>query len=108
MLSTRPPGNSHRNFFFTYSKKKLAILISKIPFRELAPQEALGVQWYHAPPGMAPAHTGDVGSVPGLRRSPGGRNGDPLQYSCLENPMNRGAWQATAHVVTESDTTEVI
>ena len=63
MLTTRPPGNSHQNFFFTYSKKKLAILISKITFRELAPQEALVAQWYHAPPGMAPAYTGDVGSM---------------------------------------------
>ena len=37
----------------------------------------------------------DVGSIPGSERSPGGGHGDPLQYSCLENPMNRGAWQAT-------------
>ena len=35
---------------------------------------------------------GDLGSIPGLRRSPGGGNGYPLQYSCLENPMDRGAW----------------
>ena len=50
--------------------------------------------------------TGDVGSIPGLGRSPGGGNGNPLQYSCLENPMNRGAWQATVHRVTGLDTTE--
>ena len=50
------------------------------------------------------AATGDVGSIPGLGRSPGGRNGNPLQYSCLENPMDRGAWRATVHVVTESQT----
>ena len=37
---------------------------------------------------------GDLGSVPGLGRSPGEGNGNPLQYSCLENPMDRGAWQA--------------
>ena len=37
---------------------------------------------------------GDVGSIPGLGRTPGGRHGKPLQYSCLENPMDRGAWQA--------------
>ena len=36
---------------------------------------------------------GDVGSIPGLVRSPGGGHGNPLQYSCLENPMNRGAWR---------------
>ena len=39
----------------------------------------------------------DPGSIPGLRRSPGEGNGNPLQDSCLKNPMDRGAWQATAH-----------
>ena len=43
---------------------------------------------------------GDLGSIPGLGRSPGEGNGNPLQYSCLENPMDRGAWQATVHGVT--------
>ena len=47
-----------------------------------------------------------LGSIPGLGRSPGGGNGNPLQYSWLENPMDRGAWQTTVHRVTkESDTT---
>ena len=46
----------------------------------------------------------DPGSIPGLGRSPGGGHGSPLQYPCLENPMNRGAWRATVHVVTESQT----
>ena len=41
-------------------------------------------------------NAGDTGSTPGLGRSPGGEHGNPLQYSCLENPMDRGAWQATA------------
>ena len=49
---------------------------------------------------------GDVGSIPGLGRSPGGGNGNPLQYSCLENPVDRGAWWATVHRVAESYTTE--
>ena len=53
-----------------------------------------------------PANTGDTGSVPGLGRSPGGGNGNPLQYSCLENPMGRGAWQATVHGISESNTTD--
>ena len=39
--------------------------------------------------------TGDVGLIPGFRRSPGEGNGNPLQYSCLKNPMDRGTWQAT-------------
>ena len=46
-------------------------------------------------------NAGDLGSIPGLRRSPGGGHGNPLQYSCLENPMDRGAWQATVHGVTK-------
>ena len=49
---------------------------------------------------------GDPGSVPGSGRSSRGRHGNPLQYSCLENPMDGGAWRATFHGVTESDTTE--
>ena len=46
--------------------------------------------------------TGDVRSIPGLGRSPGVGNGNPLQYSCLENPMIRGAWWATVHGVAKS------
>ena len=48
--------------------------------------------------------TGDLGSIPESRRSPGGGNGNSPQYSCLENPMDRGAWWATVHGVTESQT----
>ena len=48
--------------------------------------------------------TRDLGSIPGLGRSPGGRYGNPLQYSCLENPMDRGAWWATVHGVAKSQT----
>jgi len=47
-------------------------------------------------------NAGDMGSIPGLGRSPGGGNGNPLQYSCLGNPMDRGAWQATVHGVTNA------
>ena len=50
--------------------------------------------------------TGDLGPVPGSGTSPGEGNGYPLQYSCLENSMDRGDWQARVHGVTESDTTE--
>ena len=49
----------------------------------------------------------DVGSIPGLGRSSGEGNGNSLQCSCLENPIERGAWQATVHGVAESDLTEV-
>ena len=46
-----------------------------------------------------PANAGDVGSIPGSGRSPGGGNGSLLQYSCLKNPMDKGAWWATVHRV---------
>ena len=56
-----------------------------------------------------PANAGDIrdsGFIPGSRRSPGEGHTNPLQYSCLENPMDRGAWQAAVHGVAQSDTTE--
>ena len=53
-----------------------------------------------------PANVADVGLIPGLGRSPGEGNGSPLQYSCLENPMDRGAWWVIIHAITkEPDTT---
>ena len=48
--------------------------------------------------------TREAGSIPGLGRSPGAGNGNPLQYSCLENPMERGAWRATVREVAKSQT----
>ena len=56
-----------------------------------------------------PANAGGIreaGSIPGSGRSPGAGHGNPLQCSCLENPMDRGAWRATVHRVIESDMTE--
>ena len=47
-------------------------------------------------------NVGDWGSIPGLGRSPGEGNGNPLQYSCLENPMDGGAWWATIHGITKN------
>ena len=53
-----------------------------------------------------PANAVDVGSIPGSERPPGEGNGNPLQYSCMGNPMDRGAWWAVVHgVAKESDTT---
>ena len=46
----------------------------------------------------------DVGSIPGSGRAPGGGHGNPFQYSCLQNPMDRGAWQATVQRVAQSQT----
>ena len=65
-----------------------------------ASQVALGIK-------NLPANTGDgskAGSVPGSGRSPGGGHGDPLKYSCLENSMDRGAWQDTIHGVAKHPT----
>ena len=53
-----------------------------------------------------PTNCRQCGFDPWLGRSPGGGNSNPLQYSCLENSMDRGAWKSTIHGVTESDTTE--
>ena len=52
----------------------------------------------------SPGNAGDADLIPQLGTSPGEGNGNPLQYPCLENPMDRGAWQATVHVVTKSQT----
>ena len=53
-----------------------------------------------------PVNAGDAGSIPGLGKSPGEENGKSLQYSCLGNPMDRGAWLTTVHGVAESDLAE--
>ena len=66
----------------------------------------------HCPPGLpggsdgkeSACNEGDLGLIPGLGRFPGEGNGNPLQYSCLENPMDRGAWWATVHGVSKSQT----
>ena len=50
------------------------------------------------------AKAGDMGLIPGLGKSSGGRNGSSIQYSCLLNPMDRGAWRATVHGVKKSQT----
>ena len=54
-----------------------------------------------------PASIGDMGLIPGLGRSPGVGNGNPLQYSCLGHPMDRGAWWITVHGVTKSRTQQL-
>ena len=55
-------------------------------------------------PQNPPANAGDMGSIPGSGRSPGEGNGNPLQYSCLGNSRDTGAWQATVHGVAKSQT----
>ena len=65
-----------------------------------SPAQAGLARWLN---GKEPAFSaGEAGSVPGLGRCPGGGNSNPLQYSCLKNPMDRGAWWTTVHEVTKS------
>ena len=72
---------------------------SKTSVQELFSTRHLGFP--HSSVGKESAcSAGDLGLIPGSGRSPGEGNGNPLQYFCLENPMDRGAWQATVHGVT--------
>ena len=63
-----------------------------------SPRASMVAQMVKKPAG----NVGDLGSIPGSGRSPGEGHGNPLQYSCLDNPTDRGAWQATVHGVTKS------
>ena len=67
------------------------------------PGDSAGLLWWLNSKESAYS-AGDPGSVPGLERSSGEGNGNPLQYSCLENHIDRGAWQATVHRVAKSQT----
>ena len=62
-----------------------------------------GLPWWLSSKGLA-FSAGDLGSIPGSGRSPGEYSGSPLQYSCLENPKDRGAWQAAVHGIANSQT----
>ena len=62
--------------------------------------------WQSGKASVDAGHAGDASLILGSGRSPGEGNGNPLQYSCLENFMDRGAWWVIVHGVTESDTTE--
>ena len=72
------------------------------------PPQTLGMGFRGGSVGKEPAYnagdTGYVSSLPGLGRSPGGEHGNPVQYSCLENPTDKRVWQATVHGVVKSQT----
>ena len=71
----------------------------------VAQTSLVGQDFPGGPDGKVSAYNaGDPGSIPGSGRSPGEGNGNPLQYSCLENPMDRGAWLATVNAVAKSRT----
>ena len=76
-------------------KGHIPLDLTRVTVQRWASQVALVVRY-------PPANAGDMGSIPGSGRSPGERHGNPLQYSCLENPMDSGAWWATVHRVTQS------
>ena len=63
----------------------------------------MGFPWWLAVKNLS-ANAGDLGSIPGPGRSSGEGNGNPVRFSCLGNPMDRGTWQATVHGVTKSQT----
>ena len=89
---TAPPGGSRRDPARRALKRNEASLSDpkKLPWRRGGRE--------------SPCNAGDTGLTPGLGRSPGGANGNTLQYSCLENPTDRGAWRATVHGVPKSQT----
>ena len=101
ILTTGPPGKSPQYVFFCI--KLLSLSLVCLRFIHVV-TSILGF-----PGGSdgkeSACNIGDLGLIPGLGRSPGEGNGNPLQYSCLENSVDRGAWHAAVHGVTESDTT---
>ena len=89
---------------------KIQLSIHQIPIHQSFIQEAftgcLPISLVAQTVKNPPRNAQDAGSIPGLGKSPGEGNGNPLQYSCLENPMDKGAWWATVHSVAEElDTT---
>ena len=79
-------------------------LFSHNCFSVASPSSLLGVSFGGSDDKASACNAGVPGSIPGSERSPGEGNGFPLQYSCLENPMDGGAWQAAVHGVTKSQT----
>ena len=96
-------------FYFTEKAPPLSYCTAKATLLHL-----VGTMTFPEAPGLprwcrdkeSACNVGDLGSIPGLGRSPGEGNGNWLWYSCLENPMDRGAWRTIVHGVAESDTTE--
>ena len=91
-----PGTKAFCKFLLNEGTKELLTVIS-----ELSPWASRVVLAIKNPPAKA-GDVRDVGSIPGSGRSPGGEHGNPLQYTCLETPMDRGAWWATVHRVTKS------
>ena len=88
------PSGSHCNIHFPTTHRQFLDTKSIVSGKHVFP----GSSAIKNPP----VNVGNVGSIPGSGRSPGEGKGNPLQYSCLQNPMGRGAWQATVHAVAKS------
>ena len=89
-------SNEKRGFKIYFDGSNIILLINAMCVSRGLPRWALVVK-------NPPTNAGDirgVSCIPGLGRPPGGEHGNPLQYSCLENPMDRGSWRATVHSVT--------
>ena len=82
--------------------KKPQVCTTGVPTPKVGRQASLGAFLAAQVVKNLPVNAGDPGSIPGWRRSPGEGNGNPFQYSCLENPTDRGAWWVTVHGVTKS------
>ena len=98
-----PPGVSRGHWASELPEQRGLSPLSKTALNGWASQEVLEVK---NPPASAGGGKG-MGSIPGLERSPGEGNGSPLSSCCLENPMDRGTWQATVHMVGKSWTQHV-
>ena len=95
-LPTEPPRKAISLTIFVSSRVFFNLYLSFV-------NSSSGSDWFSD--GKASAcNEGDLGSIPGSGSSPGEGNGNPLQYSCLENPMDEGAWWATVHGVAKSGT----
>ena len=90
--------NTQLNYFnYPLQESMLEMYTNTRVYGGLFPRSSVGKE--------SACNAGDLGSIPESERSPGGGNGNPLQYSCLEKPMDRGAWRATVNGWQESDMT---
>ena len=99
MLTEKSEREIKESIPFSIATKRVKYLGKNLP------KETKVMGFPHSSVGKSSAcNAGDPGSIPGSGRSPGEENGSPLQYSCLENPMDKGAWRAIIHGITKSQT----
>ena len=102
------PHSAIRSTYFFFIIMKVFFFFNLCPLKSVIYIELWLLQWINGKESACNAGDArDTSSVPRSGRSPGGMHGNPLQYSYLENPMDRRVWQAIVHGEAESDTTEV-